>query len=279
METRSYYSFTDPRGGSFNRCSIKSDVSPLIVNCAGRFCSRFPFTTDNPEGRLDYYFMYVISGELSVFLGADQKKLSANQGAIFAPNYHYRYSFSGNGELSYLWCHFTGSDAEALLSELGFSPLPFVFLRGDMTVISRFEKLFSIFSDEKAHRGRRLAHAFEGALLMLASINSESPENPLARSLAYVNEFYTRDIRIPELARLENLSTSRYNAVFRKLVGMSPVAYITKLRMQNACELLLSTDLPVKQIGTTVGYSDPHFFSKRFKAHVGVSPVEYRAGR
>ena len=46
--------------------------------------------------------------------------------------------------------------------------------------------------------------------------------------------------------------------------------------MSAACELLESSNISVKQVGALVGYNDPHFFSKLFKKHVGISPSEYR---
>ncbi len=276
MKNRSYYSFSDITGNNFNRCSIESCEAPLIVNCAGQLHSTFPLTTDKREGRLDYYLMYLISGELSVKFPEGERRVIAGQAMIFPPRYHYKYSFAG-GELSYYWCHFTGSDAAALLSELGFSELPLCLeLSGGAGFPERFEKILSAFSESDKLRRRALSHALEGVIFAMARIASGGEKKPLSRSLSYINEAYTKDIRIPELAKMENISPSRYNVLFREVTGMPPVKYIAKLRMQNACELLVSTDLAVKQIGMTVGYSDPHFFSKQFKLHMGASPAEYR---
>lgn len=205
--------------------------------------------------------------------------VSAGCSVIFPPHYHYRYSFSGSGELTYLWCHFTGSDAASLLSDIGFSPLPTIREIGhESFVCAEFEKIFSLFSDETELRARMLGCALEGLLLFFAkALKKEgNPQNPLWRSIGHINEYYTKKLSVPELARMENLSNSRFYVLFCEAVGMPPVAYIKKLRMQNACELLLTTDLAVKQIGLSVGYDDPHFFSKLFKDHLGLSPTDYR---
>ena len=99
---------------------------------------------------------------------------------------------------------------------------------------------------------------------------------PLERSIAHIKTSYTEEISIPELAAMEGLSVSRYNAVFKESTGVSPVKYITDLRITHACSLLQSTNLHVKEIGVMVGYKDNHFFSKAFKAKIGMSPREYR---
>ncbi len=279
MKNRSYYSFSDPDGSVYTKCSISSELSPLIVNCAGKMQTSFPFTTDIPGGRHDYYLMYICRGELFVSMPSGEVNAGAGCAVIFPPHYHYRYTFSGEGELTYLWCHFTGSDAESLISEIGFSPLPTVREIGHESFVSgEFEKLFSLFSEDTALRPRMLGCALEGLLLFFAKSlkKEEKPQNPLWRSVGHINEYYTKALSVPELARMENLSNSRFYVLFCKHIGMPPSAYIKKLRMQNACELLLTTDLAVKQIGVSVGYDDPHFFSKLFKDQFGVAPSDYR---
>ena len=98
----------------------------------------------------------------------------------------------------------------------------------------------------------------------------------LLRSISYMHSKYNSDIRVPMLAQMENLSVSRYNAVFNSVMGISPQRYLINLRLQNACELLKNTDMNVNQIGVLVGYDDPHFFSKIFKRYIGISPNSYR---
>ena len=279
MKNRSYYAFDDDTQGAFARCSTESLTAPLAVNCAGEMQSACPFSTDNAEGRLDYYLMYIKSGELEVSFPDGDRVLAAGTAVIFPPRRRYRYRFAGGCQMSYLWCHFTGSDVSRLLTELGLAPLPFHRQIGrEGAILSEFERIFSVFSEGGVFRDPILAHTLEGLLLTVARASAEpaSPA-PLSRSVGYINENYTRDIRIPDLARMENLSNSRYHVLFCEAFGMPPSRYVTKLRVQSACELLLTTDLPVKQVGLSVGYDDPHFFSKIFKAYAGVSPTKYRS--
>jgi transcriptional regulator GlxA family with amidase domain len=77
---------------------------------------------------------------------------------------------------------------------------------------------------------------------------------------------------------MEHLSVSRYCFLFKRRFGVSPQKYILELRISTAKELLTSTDLPIKEIGSACGYADPHFFSRIFCKSCGVSPTEYRRG-
>lgn len=281
MKTVSYYSFKDNSPSGLNCCSQESVESPLIVNCAGKFCSEYPFTTDNSCGRLDYYLMHITSGKLSVRLPEGTVIVSTGDTVIFPPKYKYFYSYAAQGEsLSYLWVHFTGSAAGLYLEQTGFSPLPAVFPSSDDPRAQiNFKAMFDIFANDDSLRPHSLAASLLQILVCLSPYHSEKDrKKALTRSLRYINSSYTEDIRIPDLAAMENLSNSRYHTVFKDAVGISPSAYITSLRMRHACELLRTTDMSVKQIGALVGYRDPHFFSKTFKATLGVSPAEYRKG-
>lgn len=278
MKSISYYAFEDNKQLTMDFCSRESSDAPLIVNCAGNFNSSFPFSTINTEGRLDYYLMHITQGALSFHFFEGERIIGAGTTVILPPLMPYAYSYCGGDELEYHWVHFTGSFAEELLKKLGLYPLPHIMTTvADRTVSASFRSIFEIFSQEEPFIEHSLAAALNQLLVSIARSSLSSKEkNPIARSLSYINASYTEEIRIPELAAMENLSNSRYHVIFREIVGSSPSKYIISLRMRHACELLVSTDMPIKQISMLVGYTDPHFFSKIFKANLHVSPLEYR---
>lgn len=68
--------------------------------------------------------------------------------------------------------------------------------------------------------------------------------------------------------------------LFKAAVGIPPMAYLARIRVERAVGLLLHTPAPVSDIGRRVGWSDPNYFARRFRAHTGLSPTAYRdAGR
>ena len=280
MKTRGYYAFPDPRHKSINHCSRASDEMPLMVNCAGVLETKFPFTTYNPTGRLDYYLLYVVSGSLTVRIAKEEHVMGEGCAILFPPNYPYHYVYqSPKSPLQYFWVHFTGSHAQAYLNKFGLSPLPTIWELGYGNHLPmHFSRLLEQFANEQPLSECVISCTMEQLLLSLAkTVHTRGRNsNPIARSLKYINEGYTAEIRIPDLATMENLSVSRYNVLFRQITGTSPIHYITRLRMDSACELLMSTDLSVKQIGILVGYTDANFFSKLFKRYMGQSPQQYR---
>ena len=52
--------------------------------------------------------------------------------------------------------------------------------------------------------------------------------------------------------------------------------YLTRVRIDSACEMLKCTNLRTAEIGERAGYNDPHYFSSAFKKVMGMSPKEYK---
>ncbi|MGV3618754.1 MAG: AraC family transcriptional regulator [Fimbriimonas sp.] len=82
---------------------------------------------------------------------------------------------------------------------------------------------------------------------------------------------------LDRLARRSSLNASYLSRLFRDGVGLPPLAYLNQVRAERAATLLLRSDIPVNEVGTQVGWPDPSYFARRFRAHFGVSPTAYRA--
>lgn len=91
-----------------------------------------------------------------------------------------------------------------------------------------------------------------------------------------IEEQFTRELKISELARMVNVSESHLRHLFKSETGLTPTQYLKRLRMQKARTLLESTFLSVKQICNQVGFTDDTYFSREFKKSYGVAPGRYR---
>ena len=92
----------------------------------------------------------------------------------------------------------------------------------------------------------------------------------------YVNENFHKDISIQSLSEEFNLNGNYISQLFKKETGATFTNYLTKLRIDYACKLLKTTDLPISDIGLRVGYNDYFYFSRVFKKMKGKPPSSYR---
>lgn len=79
------------------------------------------------------------------------------------------------------------------------------------------------------------------------------------------------------LAGKVQLSRSYLVRLFRRHTGLSPMAWLAQRRAEQAAVLLLTTASGIAEIGTGVGWADPGYFARRFRAAFGMSASDYRA--
>jgi transcriptional regulator GlxA family with amidase domain len=78
------------------------------------------------------------------------------------------------------------------------------------------------------------------------------------------------------MVKLSGLSERSFARRFSQATGMSPLEYIHTLRLEEAKQMLESTEQAVEAIANEVGYEDASFFGRLFKRKVGLTPTQYR---
>jgi AraC family transcriptional regulator len=96
------------------------------------------------------------------------------------------------------------------------------------------------------------------------------------RSLELMRARLSEDISLDELAAEARLSPFHFARMFKQSVGVPPRVYLTRLRMERACELLERTDLSVTEIAQEVGYSSNQVLARIFTKHQRMTPTDYR---
>jgi len=93
------------------------------------------------------------------------------------------------------------------------------------------------------------------------------------------NFMYDEECRIACILNQLGWSNWTLRRIAKKTFGCSVRAYITRLRMNKAVDLLENTDLFIQEIAIRVGYSSPIVFIKAFRKNRGISPHAYRKTR
>jgi AraC-type DNA-binding domain-containing proteins len=96
------------------------------------------------------------------------------------------------------------------------------------------------------------------------------------RVVAYMRDNIATPILLQDLANLVGMSRFHFCSAFRAATGTPPHEFLTRIRIQRACELLRTGDIPVKEVGIAIGYTTPSAFSATFHRVVGISPRDYR---
>jgi AraC-like DNA-binding protein len=85
------------------------------------------------------------------------------------------------------------------------------------------------------------------------------------------------NIRVADLASHVHVCESQFRKLFLKTMGISPVRFVQRQRVERACAMLVATDDPIDQIADACGFADVPFFYRVFHAWTSTSPRQYRA--
>lgn len=100
--------------------------------------------------------------------------------------------------------------------------------------------------------------------------------NKIKQLLNYINDNYTREISVPELAEVCRFSEYHFMRFFKKHIGTSCIQYINNYRLEKSTELLCTTDMTIMEIAFEVGFDNLSYFNKLFKRKYNMTPKEFR---
>lgn len=98
----------------------------------------------------------------------------------------------------------------------------------------------------------------------------------LGKVIDHINRHYSRVLSSSELASVAGISVSALGRNFNKSFHLTPVQYINRCRVSQACNLLSNTDLPIASIASECGFFDQSHFSKTFQSILHATPSCHR---
>ncbi len=93
---------------------------------------------------------------------------------------------------------------------------------------------------------------------------------------ALLDARFDQDLSLAALAREQGISASQLSRSFKRVIGLSPSAYLQELRMQRAMHLLVTEATSVAAAGMAVGIADPKYFARVFSRRWGMPPSQAR---
>ena len=130
---------------------------------------------------------------------------------------------------------------------------------------------------------RRMAKLFvigdksEGQLPFAAMARPcQHTDAAIADAQVWIANNYTATNPVARMAEIAGLPERTFSRRFRKATGYTPVEYVQAMRIEEAKQILETTNEPTDSVALAAGYADPVFFRRVFKRAVGVTPARYR---
>jgi AraC-like DNA-binding protein len=131
------------------------------------------------------------------------------------------------------------------------------------------------------YRASSIVYQFIMELYRLKSANKKEkaawPEK-IQQAAHHMEEQYVTLQSLEEIAESVGLSKYHFTRSFKNTTGLTPIEFLTKVRMEKAVALLRSTSLTVEEVAKEIGYSNGSYFIKVFRQWTGFCPGEFRNG-
>ncbi|MBN1890051.1 MAG: substrate-binding domain-containing protein [Thermoflexales bacterium] len=98
------------------------------------------------------------------------------------------------------------------------------------------------------------------------------------KAMAFLHEHYAEPLSVEDLARHVGMNEDYLTRCFRREIGLTPVAYLNRYRVNRAKTLLAAGGKTVTEVAREVGFSNSGYFSQVFRREVGASPRQYQRG-
>ena len=126
----------------------------------------------------------------------------------------------------------------------------------------------------------KLLQIFAQHLSLLANqivVQEKNAEPPvITRAKKFIEQHQTEAISLGQVAKAVNISTFYFCKMFKKVTGINFTDYVSRVRIENAKNLLLNPNLRVSEIAYEVGFQSLTHFNRVFKKVIGQSPTQYR---
>lgn len=219
-----------------------------------------------PAVRTHWLLHYVVSGS-GIFI-RDSVTYKVTKGDIFVirPFEETYYEADKADPWSYIWVGFT---SDGLLDDVFGKPV--ISLPGAGKIFQDMRRCSELENGRSAFLTSRIWELV-ARVLDLGSIKNSH----IDKALSFMHSEYANGITVSSVAKHLNLDRTYFSVLFKNETGVSPVDYLSELKLNKAAELMSVYGKSPTTAATSSGYLDYCHFSRAFKKYFGVSPKKYR---
>lgn len=256
----------------------------ITVNCCGyqKFIT-LDYVIQREMGRLDYQLIYITKGKGTIYLKDEEKELQEGNIIIYKPLEKQYYKYNHLDLPEHYWIHFTGFGVESLLSKINLTQKMCYHIGIDNDIIELYKKIIYELQIKRVSYENmansyfiELISKISRRVIEISAGDKYKKNYNIQKTIEIMHSKYFEKYSVNDFATICNLSKYRFIHNFKDLTGLSPIQYLTEIRINKAKELLISSNLDIGEISDIVGYDNQLYFSRIFKKVTGFSPSYYR---
>ncbi len=181
-------------------------------------------------------------------------------------------------EASKLVIIFTGISIKHLIEVLGLEKVDIFQSGASPKLMSLYDEMYRLVLEHTYESLLQTSPLIYSILMELASQhvkNTVKRPEPLRAAIEHIFRNIKRQPDVQELCKVTGVSQMSLYNLFNEYLGMPPIQYLNKVRIEHAAELLAESNLSVKEVAAMLDYSSPQYFSALFKKHFGQTPKKH----
>lgn len=256
---------------------IKRDFFITNINGIYRTHQKSPLGDNwvHPEEkrRKEDSFIYILGGEAMLYVGDFEFHVKPND-IIHRPA-HLNYKSHGlKGPFYYFNLTFDADEKSSVLDTVIHDENQY-FLKKFETIFTKWQR------KERQYLLECKALVYSLAAELFNERDYIKHPNKHREIISRANSYIENNIANPTLSINEilgflNISDTYFRQIFKEYHGISPLKYITDLRINKAKDYLENSDMNITRIAMATGFSNVYYFSNIFKSNVGLSPMKYK---
>lgn len=272
------------RHGIIPETGIKDFKSHFSVNCCGfeKYITK-NIHTFREKGRLDYQIIYITKGCGNFFINNTMTTIPYGNIIIFRPEEMQQYAYYYHDAPELYWVHFTGYAAKNYLSDINLLDKPVHYIGIHNGLIEHFKKIMlelqvksPLYEQTSDAMLMELLTSMARKKIAFENPNSKFSDPHIQKIVAQMHTACDQPWNINDLAKECLLSPNRFMHKFKAQTGFSAMDYLIQIRIAKAKDLLINSQLNIKEISNLIGYENPLYFSRLFHKIEGISPRDYR---
>ncbi|GIN56726.1 AraC family transcriptional regulator [Lederbergia ruris] len=233
-----------------------------------------------------YVFQYTLSGRGMIEIDGNSHPLTSGQAFLVELPSRHRYFFPRDSE-HWEFIHITlyGKEIQTAFQFIHEKKGHVITFPPESATIQLLLTIYQKAVEKKitdAYQASALGYAFMMELYRFArniGLSAQQWPEPINKAALFAQKHYDKPIGLNDLVEASGLSKYHFTRLFHKTTSMTPLNYLTKIRIDKAMELLRSSDQTIQEIARLVGYSNGNYFSKVFHKKIGMSPGQFRESK
>lgn len=216
-----------------------------------------------------------IAGAGALVINGVERKLRPRQIAVYFPGMRHEV-YALNQEWEYCWWTMDGPLATSVTTSLGLVAAVYNAGPAPLPLFRRMES--TIRNQSQAAERQASAIAYQLLTIAVSGHRTGNEDHRVNEAVRIIHREWDQPLLcVKQLADRLHLHRSSLSRRFEKAVGIPPVAYLVRLRVQNALSMLKQTDKPIAEVAVLCGYNDPNYFARLMHRYTGLSPRRFRS--